>query len=192
MADDELPQWHILSLPPELRLRIYEHIFNRSYHTGLLIRSHSKVELISLAKAHAAIIKTCRKIYHEATPYLYDATTFRVQIYPEAGYPSYGNTGHMSKNTYFLPRIRHLEIKASVMLSMHTKHALVLLKTFVEALEEADPKIETLTARSNVHLPGPMRAMMRSSSNVAAAPTNVASGNASLLDRVITAMDSQV
>jgi hypothetical protein len=136
-------------LPTELRLRIYDHVFDERFHCSLLIRSGSKVELISLAKAHAALLKTCKTIYSEAAPVLYDTVTFRVQVYPVDGYPSYGNISHLSKNTLFLPRMRHLDLKASVIHGGQMKLALYLIKTLTEALEEAQATISSLHVTSN-------------------------------------------
>lgn len=138
------------ALPTEIRLRIYEELFDETYHSSLLIRSDSKIELISLAKAHGAILKTCRMIYQEASPILYDATTFRVQIYPVEGYSSHGNINRLYSSTPFLRRIRHVEIKSCIILPSHIEPALRLMKTFACALEDSDAKIKTLNVRSKL------------------------------------------
>jgi hypothetical protein len=137
-------------LPAEIRLRIYEELFDESYHSSLLIRSDSKIELISLAKAHAAILRTCWTIYREAVPILYDATTFRVQIYPVEGYSSHGNINRLHRSTPFLKQIRHVEIKSCIVLPCHIEPALKLMKTFACALEDSDARIKTLNVRSKL------------------------------------------
>ena len=137
-------------LPPELRLRIYEHLFCEPCHSSVLIRSDSKIEIISLAKAHAAILKTCRTIYREATPILYSTTTFRVQIYPAEGWPSCGNVGQLRKSSLFLGRVQHLDIKSCIFLPIHVEPALRLMKAFAIALEEAHASIKTLNVRSKL------------------------------------------
>ena len=138
------------ALPPEIRLRIYEELFDETYHSSLLIRSDSKIELISLPKAHGAILKTCRTIYKEASAILYDATTFRVQIYPVEGYSSHGNVNRLHSSTPFLRRIRHVEIKSCIILPSHIEPALRLMKTFACALEDSDAEIKTLNVRSKL------------------------------------------
>lgn len=138
------------ALPAEIRLRIYEELFDEAYHSSLLIRSDSKIELISLAKAHGAILKTCRTIYKEAAPVLYDATTFRVQIYPVEGYSSHGNVNRLHSSTPFLRRIRHIEIKSCIILPSHIEPALRLMKTFACALEDSEATIKTLNVRSKL------------------------------------------
>ena len=138
------------TLPPEIRLRIYEELFDEAYHSSLLIRSDSKIELISLAKAHGAILKTCRTIYKEASSILYDATIFRVQIYPVEGYSSHGNVNRLHSSTPFLRRIRHVEIKSCIILPSHIEPALRLMKTFACALEDSDAEIKTLNVRSKL------------------------------------------
>lgn len=137
-------------LPPEIRLRIYEELYDEAYHSSLLIRSDSKIELISLARGHAALLKTCRIIYREAAPVLYDATTFRVQIYPVEGFSSHGNINRLCKSTPFLKLVRHVEIKSCIIMPTHIEPALRLMKTFARALEEADAKIKTLNVRSKL------------------------------------------
>lgn len=137
-------------LPPEVRLRIYEELFDEAYHSSLLIRSDSKIELISLAKAHAALLKTCWTIYREAVPILYDATTFRVQIYPVEGYSSHGNINRLHASTPFLRRMQHVEIKSCIVLPCHIEPALRLMKTFACALEDSDARIKTLHVRSKL------------------------------------------
>ncbi len=136
-------------LPPEIRLRIYDFIFDQETHTSLLIRSDSRLEVISLAKAHAAILKTCKTVYHEACPVLYDSVSFRIQIYPIDGFPSRGKSGTMTRNTVYLPRIRHVEIKACVIYAAQTKAAMALTRTFVDSLQQARAKIVTLRVLSN-------------------------------------------
>jgi hypothetical protein len=137
-------------LPAEIRLRIYEELYDEAYHSSLLIRSDSKIELISLARGHAALLKTCRTIYKEASPVLYDATTFRVQIYPVEGYSSHGNINRLCKSTPFLRLVRHVEIKSCIIMPTHIEPALRLMKTFARALEEAGAKIKTLNVRSKL------------------------------------------
>lgn len=138
------------ALPAEIRLRIYEELYDETYHSSLLIRSDSKIELISLAKAHGAILKTCRTIYREAAPILYDTTTFRVQIYPVEGYSSHGNVNRLQASTPFLRRIRHVEIKSCIILPIHIEPALRLMKTFACALEDSDARIKTMNVRSKL------------------------------------------
>lgn len=138
------------ALPAEIRLRIYEELFDEAYHSSLLIRSDSKIELVSLAKAHGAILKTCRAIYQEAAPILYDATTFRVQIYPVEGYSSHGNVNRLHSSTPFLRRIRHIEINSCIFLPSHIEPALRLMKTFACALEDSQATIKTLNVRSKL------------------------------------------
>ena len=151
MATEQINRCAFLDfLPVEIRLRIYEELYDEQYHSSLLIRSGSKVELISLAKAHAALLKTCRTIYSEAAPLLYDATTFRVQIYPVEGFSSHGNINRLHTSTPFLRRIRHVEIKSCIILPGHIEPALRLMKTFACALEHSNARIKTLNVRSKL------------------------------------------
>ena len=141
---------HLLEdLPPELRLRIYEHLFNEEYRPSLLIGSCSKIQFLSPAKAHAGILKTCRTIYSEATPLLYRKTTFQVQIYPVNGFSPHGNIARFNASTPFLSRIQHLEIKSCILFPPDIGAALRLFKTFADALEEAGAEIKTSNIRLN-------------------------------------------
>lgn len=152
---------HILEdLPPELRLRIYEHLFCEDYQSSLLIRSASKIEPIAPAKAPIALFKTCKIVYSEASPVLYSRTTFRVQIYPVDGFSSHGSSARLGSITPFLSRIQHLEIRCCVMFQNLIEPALRLLKTFADALEQAGTDIKTLDVRSKL-FPGVTEIRMR-------------------------------
>lgn len=137
-------------LPTEIRLRIYEFVFDGSYQSSLLIRSNSKIELVSLAKAHGALLKTCRTIHAEALPILYDATTFRVQIYPVEGYSSHGNMNKLHTSAPFLRRMRHVEVNSCIILPIHIEPALRLMKSFAYALEQVGASIKTMRVRSRL------------------------------------------
>lgn len=136
-------------LPPELRLLIYEHLFDGSYQASLLIRSSNKTEVISQARAHVAILRTCKTIYKEAVSLVpYAATTFKAQVYPENPYPSFRNSGNL--RTPWLLHVQNLEIKIFVLHPAQTKQALHLLWVFAGALEAADAKITSLQVTSNI------------------------------------------
>ncbi|KAK3056055.1 hypothetical protein LTR09_003291 [Extremus antarcticus] len=150
---DRPPVWHLLeTLPAELRIQIYEYIFAEPSHTSLLICSDSKIEIISSAKAHAAMLKTCRLIHHEAAPILYDTVTFRVQIYPVEGYSRYGNLSGFNGSSPFLRHIRHLHVKVYVLTPGEVKAANRLTQELASALEEANADVKTLQASSNFGL----------------------------------------
>lgn len=83
----------LLELPPELRLRIYEHVFEGICRCTLtvcndlrVIRNHvswwgaNYSNLSGDQHRWAAVLETCKLVAHEATPVLYAATTFTVAV----------------------------------------------------------------------------------------------------------------
>ena len=131
------------ALPPELRLRIYEHLYNEPCHCSLLMRNVAKIELINRAQTPAALIGTCRTIYMEAAPILYNTTTFRLQIYPEGGFHTHRMTVFHTANPY-LGRIQHLEVKVGLLEAYLITPAMEFLQTLASALEEIDADMKTL------------------------------------------------
>ena len=146
-------QCHLLGrLPPELRVEIYEYIFAERCHASLMITSGTKIELTAPAKAHAALVKTCKTIRNEAAPILYDSAIFRVQIYPMEGYPRHGGLIASNMTSPFLSNIRHLQVKVCVVSPKDVKPATHLVKTFARALDSAHANIETLEVVSNFRI----------------------------------------
>ena len=143
------------SLPPELRLQIYTHLFSTPTHTSLLLRSPTKIELISFARnAHAGILKTCRTLYREAAPILYDTVTFRFQIYPEDGFPATGRgrSGGLMESALFLRWVRRMEIKACVIRGGQTAGAVALIEGLTGALGEVGAELVAVRMVSNFRL----------------------------------------
>ncbi len=75
---------HILSLPTEIRLEIYSYLLPNvsAYPTG--ISEPQTAHQVSLRQdskpASAAILFTCKKIYHEALPFLYHNRCFNFDV----------------------------------------------------------------------------------------------------------------
>ncbi|KAM0798585.1 hypothetical protein BDR22DRAFT_964553 [Usnea florida] len=66
------PQPSLLSLPPELRLRIYEYIFPRKPHLTPHLKQPQDLALA------ASLFRTCKKFHTEASPLLYSKNTFLI------------------------------------------------------------------------------------------------------------------
>ena len=83
----------LFRLPPELRLRIYEYIYNGERGCSLIARNNRQVECFKLpcfgCAGPAALLRTCKEVYREAAPVLYSTTTFKILLFglkqPEMG-----------------------------------------------------------------------------------------------------------
>ncbi|KAK5688577.1 hypothetical protein LTS10_000555 [Elasticomyces elasticus] len=88
MADrgtDNDQRCRILELPPELRLRIYGYVWEPVSHYVLVDCydasdvQHSR--LLSLIGARLSVFhRTCRAIYREASPFLYDSVIYHIDL----------------------------------------------------------------------------------------------------------------
>jgi hypothetical protein len=79
---DALPGGRLLKLPAEIRLFIYEALFTPCKINIHATRKSSQKDLegIHAKSNNAAILATCRIIYTEAKPILYDNTDFHVKL----------------------------------------------------------------------------------------------------------------
>ena len=80
-SPEEVSSCLLLSLPPELRVNIYEYLFppyERSFSAcDRIYRDRPAKDAI----VHVALLQSCRLIHSEATPILYTNITFTVVIY---------------------------------------------------------------------------------------------------------------
>lgn len=82
----------LLSLPTEVRLRIYDYVYGRDksiLHNAFSILSDTDIQ-VAYAPAtmgNAALLRTCRQINSEATPYLYQARKFTFSIFGQRRQP---------------------------------------------------------------------------------------------------------
>ena len=78
---------HLLSIPPELRLRIYEYLYDneKDRRCSLILRNNKFIECFQIpcfgCEGAAALLRTCKEIYYEATPVLYENTTFKILVF---------------------------------------------------------------------------------------------------------------
>lgn len=140
------PKCHLLeSLPPELRLRIYEFVYSEPCYCSLVMRSKSKLELFSRpASATNSMLRTCRTMYAEAAPVLYAAAVFRVHIHPEEDYHNV-----VPREVLGLPleRIRHVELDVYFKSGHHTGPVLQALRYLTAKLDTPEAELESLQAR---------------------------------------------
>nr|OQO29000.1 hypothetical protein B0A51_03582 [Rachicladosporium sp. CCFEE 5018] len=84
------PPCHLLALPPELRLRIYEallppgHCYFRIYPAVYIHREADRLVPraagLEQSVRDVALLRTCRQVHAEATPVLYDHTIFDIMF----------------------------------------------------------------------------------------------------------------
>ena len=78
MEEDTIERCHLLELPAELRLRIYEHTL---CPTGTVKLTRTKAKRFATQPVLApAILATCRQIYDEASSMLYKYNTISINI----------------------------------------------------------------------------------------------------------------
>ncbi|KAK5172527.1 uncharacterized protein LTR77_002647 [Saxophila tyrrhenica] len=146
------------TIPPELRLLIYQHVFNfhnSTFAVPIFLLWRGNIATDSRAWAHAALTKTCRKIYNEASPVLYDHHTFRIFTstdHEDEIIDTCGDLGRSLRDVTWLSRIRHLEIGLQGSISrlpeterlQHERLALGLIETLAEAVAASGAKVRTL------------------------------------------------
>ena len=76
------PKRHFLDLPAEIRLMIYKQMFPRDELDVYAVKGslHKAEHVDHVASDHLSILTTCRTIYNEAKPVLYNNTEFCVHI----------------------------------------------------------------------------------------------------------------
>jgi len=76
------PKRYFLDLPAEIRLLIYKQMFSRDKLDVYAIKGslHKTEHVDHVASDHLAILTTCRTIYAEAKPVLYNNTEFCIHI----------------------------------------------------------------------------------------------------------------
>jgi len=75
---------HILRLPPELRLHIYDHLFGQKTHLSVYVLDDvyidSESKTSQVCSDAIALLRTCKLIHAEASPIFYDAVTLRIWL----------------------------------------------------------------------------------------------------------------
>jgi hypothetical protein len=141
MDTAQLPICPLLSLPPELRLRIYDLIYNTSSLTqpcNLRIRNDTHIRTFSIpslgSEGAGNLLRVCKQINLEATPVLYARTEFKVSIFGRKQPPlpflaSYGLIDDYLTlaNARNLTVVLHLQAPGDVELILH-RLALILQK----------------------------------------------------------------
>ena len=67
-------------------------------------------ELQVYAHTGASLLRTCSKIYHEATPVMYSKATLRIQIYIGSGWPQYQVCGPLNSSNTLFKNIQNVDI----------------------------------------------------------------------------------
>jgi len=91
MAYGGPPRCYLLELPPELRLRIFDFVFDRSFKCTVCVRSDNKYYYgpwayctrgtVEVVPSHyTSVLETCRVLYREAMSILREKTIFSVAI----------------------------------------------------------------------------------------------------------------
>ena len=141
MDTAQLPICPLLSLPPELRLRIYDFIYNTSSLTqpcNLIIRNDTHIRTFSIpslgCEGAANLLRVCKQINLEATPVLYARAEFKVCIFGRKQPPipflaSYGLIDDYLTlaNARNLTLVLHVQAPGEVELIFH-RLALILQK----------------------------------------------------------------
>ncbi|KAK5679529.1 hypothetical protein LTS10_008350 [Elasticomyces elasticus] len=85
-AQHKTTRCYLLEIPPELRLRIYEYVFDKDVEPWILIwpsgemRGHYSQ---CPPKNFSSVVKTCRLVAQEAAPVLYKGRKFIVYVMPD-------------------------------------------------------------------------------------------------------------
>lgn len=145
MSDNLGPQpgGHLLGLPAEVRLLIYEKIL-----------SPCKVNLVALdgsqdgtENGHLAILATCRTIYTEAKPILHENTKFHIGFpYAYDPYQVFGNP----RFDWDPPTLQMVDQKVRPLLSWLRKLSIVFVLTpngVWDTPEDEDENLEDVTAK---------------------------------------------
>ena len=95
-------QCHLLDkLPSELRLNIYEHVYEKSIHRVLNLTSTLRVLQVKVpttvsTRNYAALLRTCKTIYEEAMPCLYGNFRFSMFVYALSREQNYNVIGPLA------------------------------------------------------------------------------------------------
>ncbi|KAK4954523.1 hypothetical protein LTR10_007954 [Elasticomyces elasticus] len=110
---------HLLELPPELRLLIYEFLYASDYKHNIVV--DGALVVFTLAKPifgrifqhFAALLRTCTLIHNEAEPILYEATAFDMYIQSELLSVERSRKGKLHTCKFFghIMNIRKLKIR---------------------------------------------------------------------------------
>lgn len=128
----------LLSLPAEIRLQIYEHVYSTPCSPQFFLRDDSSIQQPLhrwFSHEGVALLRTCRTIYEESLPMLYANATSRIQIYIGSGWPTYQSIGPLSSSNPLFARIQHTEITLHLVDSKHIDPAFYRLGLLARALE---------------------------------------------------------
>ena len=137
----------LLDLPVELRLKIYEYLYQDQCAPQLYVRNGSRIlQPMSKQFKHpgAGLPKTCRLIHDEAAPFMYSTVNFRIQMQIGNEWPIYQDAGPMNGSNPLLRQMQHLTITYYLIYSSHVEQALHLLRTLANTLDAAGAQLETL------------------------------------------------
>ncbi|KAK3064396.1 hypothetical protein LTS18_007544, partial [Coniosporium uncinatum] len=105
------PSPSLLTLPPELRLQIYSHLFAPAHCAGYqdLIRR----DFLTRTRLSLSLLLTCRLLHHEASTLAFSRTTFRLPV------PEHGASTHADTDIFSLTRLQALHpLKSAAIASL--------------------------------------------------------------------------
>jgi hypothetical protein len=149
VGEQDDPYCPLLELPPELRLRIYDHIYNTQYRCTLQQETQTRCHQIGHCAGAANLLSTCKEIYAEVLPILYSTTTFKVIIFggrrPSGG-PQYEDFLKPRDSRHCLKHARNLELVILIMRNTDILKALEKIMAVCQQVPQ-DRRLNSCTVR---------------------------------------------
>ena len=138
---------YLLDLPPELRVRIYEFVFNQQIFIMLSHDPKGLTDVESWDKNPSALIKTCKTTHKEAKPVLYKQVSLQIDIEPCDHHRSaIFKKRFMGKSRRFVRRylrqIQHMTVRVNSFINIRELNYLVdQVEAIDEGIQEAIEKV---------------------------------------------------
>lgn len=137
----------LLELPAELRMQIYEHVYNVPCSPQFFLRDDKSIQQPLhrwFSHEGIALLRTCSTIHREALSVVYNHATFRIQIYIGSGWPTYYTIGPLSSSNPLFARMQKAEITLHLVDAKHIDPAFFRLGLLAQAMEGAGGNLKSL------------------------------------------------
>ena len=142
---------HLLeSIPSEIRLQIYEHLFSERCRPVLMVSNEQAIYLpLTKQSSHpgAGLVRTCRTCHDEATPFLCEAADFHLELQAadHMRVPHSRYRGPLDVTNPLMASIRHLDITIHLQTDGHVGQLLRILAVLADVLGGAKAEVEILS-----------------------------------------------
>jgi hypothetical protein len=146
--DDHCP---FLALPPEIRLRIYDYLYNHLRQCTLEQENQIKCYQFDNCAGAANLLMTCRQLHNEVLPIVYTMTIFKITVFgnrtPENGYQQFLVPRDSRK---ILRHVRRLEVVVHILEIGDLDRAIEKVIAISRQIPQ-DKKLETCLVRLAYH-----------------------------------------